>query len=210
MVFFEYIKDVCGEEIAITIEGLETLKIPLSLVYPNMDLAVIHREDRRLQHSGAPQIRRSLVTFENEWFDFESTSSLSQAGQIQGKAALRSVGTLYRNWPNHLDHKKRVLYLRDGAELTKKDLFALHLFAQGWPQSAMAKKMFVSVKAVEKRLAKIKDILEEMRLTADDTCSERDNYTLQGHLMFFELIPFLLAEEDWFNLKPYFMTTTIS
>ena len=96
----------------------------------------------------------------------------------------------YQGWPLLLNHHIKVLHLPNGKNLTRKDLSTLNLFAQGLPRKMIAKGTETTVKSVEKRLAKIKDIL-----TPENEISHSLNICLKD----LNLVPFILAEFDWFD-----------
>ncbi len=97
---------------------------------------------------------------------------------------------LYGNWPQRLNHQRKILELPNGETLNRKDLYCLHLAASGLPRRMMAERMFVSVKAIEKRLTKCRDLLY---------CPQRPNDTLLMLLNSWQLLPFLISQEDWFQ-----------
>jgi len=208
MIIFSYTKQFGGESINLEIEGLQGINIPLSAVYPGIDLATIVAEDDALIESGQPQIREACVIFENQWFDFRAKAQ-EQGGKIIGEGMLRPLADLYSGWPGRLDHKQRVLKLDDSAHLNAKDLTALSLLASGHPRQSIADKMFVSLKAIEKRLTKIKERLNVVRHRNGEHC-DWENDTLLGHLNHFDLLPFLLANSDWFSPKAFFRTINTS
>ena len=102
------------------------------------------------------------------------------------------VSDLYRGWPLLLNHHLQVLQLPSGKQLTKKDLSVLSLFAARTPRKKIAHAHCCSVAAIEKRLAKIKDILTPQNPAPQSR-------SLSQCLIELNLIPFLLSELDHFD-----------
>jgi hypothetical protein len=103
-----------------------------------------------------------------------------------------ALDTLYFGWPAKLDHNTQCLPLPNGVFLSAKDMTLLHRYLMGMPRKTMAAKYSVTVKAIEKRLTKIKEHLAYP-------------YTpiapLHEYLHHMQLIPFLLAQPNWFEIK---------
>ena len=102
------------------------------------------------------------------------------------------VSDLYRGWPLLLNHHLQVLQLPSGKQLTRKDLSVLSLFAARTPRKKIAHAHCCSVAAIEKRLAKIKDIL-----TPQDRVAKL--HSLSERLIELDLLPFLLSGVDHFD-----------
>jgi hypothetical protein len=92
------------------------------------------------------------------------------------------VSDLYRGWPLLLNHHLQVLQLPSGKQL----------FAARTPRKKIAHAHCCSVAAIEKRLAKIKDIL-----TPQDTVAKL--HSLSERLIELDLLPFLLSGVDHFD-----------
>ena len=102
------------------------------------------------------------------------------------------VSDLCYGWPLRLNHHLQVLQLPSGKQLTRKDLSVLSLFASRTPRKKIAHAHCCSVAAIEKRLAKIKDIL-----TPQDRVAKR--HGLSERLIELDLLPFLLCGVDHFD-----------
>ena len=102
------------------------------------------------------------------------------------------VESLYQGWPKLLDYELEVLKLPNGKHLTRRDLSVLHYSCLGLPRKLTAHANDCSVRSIEKRLAKIKRIL---------TPDNQVRHSLPQCLLEQGLIPFLMAEVDWFSLK---------
>ena len=100
-------------------------------------------------------------------------------------------------WIQQLDFKEEVLRFPDGrSKLTREDLRILHYVMHGVPRKVIAGQFGVTVKAIEKRLRRMKIELYHR----DCEC-----YNLQGCVRHHELAGFILAKEDWFDRdKPPF------
>ena len=112
-----------------------------------------------------------------------------RGGGFLSKEIATHTAHTYDGWPLLLNSHLKVLQLPNGKNLTRKDLCVLNLFVQGLPRKMIAHGTQTTVKAVEKRLAKIKDIL---------TPEGKVSHNLNVCLVQWRLIPFLLAEHDWF------------
>ena len=102
------------------------------------------------------------------------------------------VSDLCYGWPLRLNHHLQVLQLPSGKQLTRKDLSVLSLFAARTPRKKIAHAHCCSVAAIEKRLAKIKDIL-----TPQDRVAKL--HSLSERLIELDLLPFLLCGVDHFD-----------
>ena len=102
------------------------------------------------------------------------------------------VEELYEGWPMLLNFHLQVLVLPNGKNLTRKDLKVLHFFTLGLPRKMIAHGTQSSAKSVERRLAKIKDILDNDLMAS---------HGLRNTLHYLRLVPFLLAEPDWFAIE---------
>ena len=102
------------------------------------------------------------------------------------------VSDLCYGWPLRLNHHLQVLQLPSGKQLTRKDLSVLSLFASRTPRKKIAHAHCCSVAAIEKRLAKIKDIL-----TPQDRVAKL--HSLSERLIELDLLPFLLCGVDHFD-----------
>ena len=113
-------------------------------------------------------------------------------GGFQTLEHVSKVTDLYHGWPLLLNHHLQVLQLPNGKQLTRKDLSVLNLFVLRSPRKKIAHSHCCSVAAIEKRLAKIKDIL-----TPQNTVAQ--THSLSDCLTKLNLIPFLLSEFDHFD-----------
>ncbi len=205
MVHYNYTKEIGGSSVAVTPVGFDTVSLAIQDVYPGFDLETIRKADLELQSTGKKQFRMARILTDNVWHKQDAISEISpETGLIHGTGSVISINFMYDGWPAKLDHAKKILRIDRNTALKQKDLQVLHYLVQGLPRGLIAQKMFVTIKAVEKRLTKIKDLLGDARTAQGDPCGGCQNCTLQGHLMHFSLIPFLLAELDWFNIQPYF------
>ena len=105
---------------------------------------------------------------------------------------VRLVDDMYDGWPRLLNQHLQVLVLPSGKHLTRKDLSVLHFFTMGLPRKMIAASTQTSVKSVEKRLSKIKDLLFDPRAPT---------HGLRHSLHVMNLVPFVLAEPDWFAIE---------
>lgn len=104
------------------------------------------------------------------------------------------ISTMHCGWPGKLDYQEKVLRLPTLEVLTKPELTLLHKFLLGEPHKVTAQYFGISVKAIEKRLKRIREKLETPEL---------QHKTLTGILASLNLIGFVVAHQDWFNLRPF-------
>ena len=93
-------------------------------------------------------------------------------------------------YAGRLDTRRGRLYLKNGNHLKASDVTLLRQYLRNLPRRNMARHHCVTVKAIEKRLKRIKGEL------GHENCACRD---LHGCLSYHDLIPFLLAPVDWFK-----------
>ena len=119
--------------------------------------------------------------------------SRSADGGIDAQVTLLPLRCMYNGWIDKLDHTRQVLPLPNGAELTRDDLRLLHGILHGLPRKLIANGWGVSVKAVEKRLRRVRDKLEHPHCAC---------YSVHGCLNWHGLSNMLLDRHDWFDLMP--------
>ncbi len=112
-------------------------------------------------------------------------------GGFQGIFSSIELAANYSGWPSLLNHDTEQLLLPNGTQLSRRDLCVLHQYLYCWPRKIIASNFNVSVKAIEKRLTRIRNQMEP----ADST-----HYNLQGYLQELGIMPFLMAHPDWFAL----------
>ena len=112
-----------------------------------------------------------------------------KGGGFRSKDLVVHTAHVYDGWPLLLNDHLKVLQLPNGKNLTRKDLCVLNLFVQNLPRKMIAHGTQTTLKSVEKRLAKIKDIL---------TPEGQVRHSLSVCLIEWRLVPFLLSEHDWF------------
>jgi hypothetical protein len=99
--------------------------------------------------------------------------------------------TWLQNWPDHLDHEARTMRLPNNNKLTEDELRLLNMVMRNLPRKVMAYHFHVSIKAIEKRLAKVTDKLKDH---PGCTC-----YNLHGCIEYWGLGIFLLITTKWFE-----------
>jgi DNA-binding NarL/FixJ family response regulator len=95
-------------------------------------------------------------------------------------------------WTQHLDLGEECLRLPEGGKLNRTDMRVLHHILLGTPRKVIARDLDVSVKTIEKRMARMR-----MQLSHRDCAC----YNLQGCARHHQLAEFLLLKEDWFDLE---------
>jgi hypothetical protein len=120
--------------------------------------------------------------------------------RIIGQAHTLALELTYQGWPARLDFEAETLHV-NGVNLNRKDMMVLHMILRGMPRKVIANEFGVTIKAIEKRMAKLKDYLWH----PDCTC-----YNLHGCLHYHGLTQFLLAHHDWFSQKGIHHYTKLS
>jgi hypothetical protein len=132
------------------------------------------------QHDGTWQVTMG----NNYWF----------RGKVKSTLVTTPLNSLFSGWGTRLDRNLRILRLDTGDYLNERDLYVLNKYLMGVPRKVTANEWGVSVKAVEKRLSKIKDKLRHK----DCWC-----HSLHGCIHYHQLTSFLLECSNWFELKPH-------
>jgi hypothetical protein len=130
----------------------------------------------------------------NDWTMVYDTKNRDHSGLLVCHYQLIPLNSLYHGWPTQLCREKHHLKLGDGNVLSAKDMTLLHRFLLGMPRKEMAACYFVTVKAIEKRLTRLREML------ARDSHPEDSLHTSLNRL---GLIPFLLAQPNWFEIRAY-------
>lgn len=93
------------------------------------------------------------------------------------------------SWSGYWDGVTGRLHLPCGVTFQRKDLQVMHWLVRGVPRKVMAQQLSVSVKTVEKRLARCRQVFVEVGI---------HDYTLQGQLYQLGLMAFLIEYEEAF------------
>jgi len=96
-----------------------------------------------------------------------------------------------KDWPDKLDYETRTLHLPNDTTLSEQELILLHMLMWNKPRKVMADFFHISIKAIEKRLAKISYKLREHM---GCTC-----YNLHGCIEYWGLGIFLMITTKWFD-----------
>ncbi|MBT4520768.1 MAG: hypothetical protein HOC23_12255 [Halieaceae bacterium] len=112
---------------------------------------------------------------------------------IRGHIFVTGQNELLGVWVGRLDLKNEVLALDDHKEhyLNRRELQILSLYMDGAPRKEVANELCLSVKSIEKYLARITD-----KVVA--TCSPHGDSSLKWCLNHSGLTAFLLEKPDWF------------
>lgn len=154
-----------------------------------LDSLVLH--DRFVLATGAMgKVTALTQTTSGQWMNIYIRKQRTEKRLILTELSAIPIEDLYCGWPSHLNYTTQHLVVRHGLILSSKDLTLLHRYLMGMPRKTMADKYFVTVKAIEKRLTRIRDQLH---------VGPEDGRTLQQALKDLNLIPFLLAQANWFE-----------
>lgn len=154
----------------------------------------------RIEH----EIRKSQTEIETTSTIITKACGMQQLKQKRtfigkGKILCRwnwaDLSNQYHRWPLSLNIKRERLHLPGTKEfIDRRNLIMLYLFLNGYPRKSIGVQQHCSVKAIEKRLARIKEIL---------TPKDRSYHNLHHALRAWNLVEFILAAPsgDWFSIK---------
>lgn len=157
--------------------------------------AVSEENDLEVLNTGIPS-RSTVVTVTGagEWVHATTTKWRTSLGGIRGEAVIVDIRDMYNGWANRLDRTTKRLYLAKNNYLVEKDLIMLHLIVQGLSRKQIATLMYVSLKAIEKRLTKIK-----MQFSLYQP--ELDHESINASLHRLNLTEFLAVQPNWFSMN---------
>ena len=116
-------------------------------------------------------------------------------GKILGQCELTYLNDQYHRWPQNLKPEKQHLTI-PGTEkvIDRRNLIMIYLFLNGYPRKNIGTLQNCSVKAIEKRLARVKEILTPKGI---------NYHNLHHALRSWQLVEFIMAAPngDWFSLK---------
>ena len=155
------------------------------------------REDHDIRrHQGISRSRSVLKNAQGHWEYVMVTKEYVAGGNIQGRIQSIPLNDLFLGWPSRLDLRRQRLHIpQTGGYLSRVDLRVLYDVLHAIPRKVTARTLNVTVKAIEKRLSRIKDVLHHPGCTC---------YNLQGCLKTFGLTEFIMAMTDWFALESYY------
>ena len=160
----------------------------------------INEQEARMQATGETASCVMLSNTEMGWIQTSVSKTVASDGGLDCVGGRVTLPHLYGGWHALLCHDSDRLEIRSGADgpewLSRGDLGLLHLLVIGQPRKNMARHYSVSVKAIEKRMLKIKGILSPAGVT---------HLSLHECLAELHLIGFIAAQYDWF--APITMTT---
>ncbi len=154
----------------------------------------IRQQDRELLSTGTKTRASGILEFPGRgWVYMLATKQLDEAGNIVGGDYIFDLEHIHNGWPARLDHARKELKLFDGSVLTLAEMRVAHAYLHGLPQKLIAREERVSVKAIEKRLQRLRDKLSHPGCNC---------YSLHGCINWHSLTMFLMERRDWFNLTP--------
>lgn len=116
-------------------------------------------------------------------------------GKILCRWCWTDLSNQYDRWPLNLNIKKEHLIIPGKEDvIDRRNLVMLYLFLSGYPRKSIGTHQHCSVKAIEKRLARVKEIL---------TPKGQSFHNLHHALRAWNLVEFILAAPsgDWFSIK---------
>jgi DNA-binding CsgD family transcriptional regulator len=136
------------------------------------------------------QINKTLFGYDNVWYETSRYFAPTDTGGVIMKSIVTDTSTIYNGHFDNLDPPTKRLVLSPNLTLSHRELKVLHYYASGISAKRTAPKLFVTKKAVEATLFRVKEKLryyDQPELSLLENLKQRD------------LIPFLIAQEDWFN-----------
>lgn len=151
-------------------------------------------DDRRVMHTGEDshsRVTANIPAF--GWINSMVTKVRTEDGGTLVKTLVVPFSELHSGWFDMIDTEQGTLKINHQVNLTRSDLKLLHYLVFNLPRKAIADRLFLSVKAVEKRSSLIKAKLRHV--IAEDI-------TLHECLGRLGLLEFISQREDWFNIQP--------
>lgn len=158
-------------------------------------LESFERQDWTVLHTGITSTASAITQLPGEggqWVMAKAQKQRTAEGLLFCRYTTTPLEYLYFGWPAKLDFEKQLLWVAPGIVLKARDLTLLHKYLLGVPRKVIAAQAFLSVKAIEKRLTHLRELLAHPS-SPDDS--------LHTALHKLHLIPFLLAQADWFDMR---------
>lgn len=163
----------------------------IDLPWSERGMDEIEQDDWRVLKQNARLLIRYLVVGANgDWFQMAGSKAPGIDGNITGQIVITPASVLYNGWPHALCYTTQTLRLTASTVLTRQEMLLAHGFLNGIPRKVMAEAAGVSVKAIEKRLAVLREKLRHKGCRC---------YSLHGCLGTHHLSEFLMAQSDWFD-----------
>jgi len=154
--------------------------------YYNQDLHII-------ETGAAIHAQATLLSADGEWLRMMLARRRTADGGIGGETAVVHLDRLFHGWLERLDRHREILALHNGAELKRDDLCLLRAVLRHTPHKVIAAGAGVSVKAIEKRLHRIREKLEHPYCNC---------YSVHGCIHWHGLTRLISDEVDWFDPQP--------
>jgi DNA-binding CsgD family transcriptional regulator len=150
-------------------------------------------DDRRVMATG--QASRSRVTAKIPafgWVHSMVKKVRTSDGGTRVETLVVPFSDLHSGWFDMLDSESGVLRVNHEVSLPRKDMRLLHMLVFNIPRKEIAARLFISVKAVEKRISLIR---EKMRHVINEDITMHECLSRLG------LLEFVAQREDWFNIQ---------
>lgn len=145
---------------------------------------------RRTMKTKTIQTNKTLFSYNNVWYETLRYFAPTDTGGVILKSIVTDASEAYNGHFDNLDSPTKRLVLSSNLTLSYRELKVLHYYASGRSAKKTAPKLFVTKKAVEATLFRVKE-----KLRYDD----KPELSLLENLHQRNLIPFLIAQEDWFT-----------
>ncbi len=160
---------------------------------PDKSVALeILSQDRELLRTREDSYGRTIYKANGQWVLVHSHHYV-EGDTLVVKTSNQPFSRLFYGWESKLNHEERFLQVKHG-KLYEDDLYVLHKVLHGTPRKVIANALEVSVKAVEKRLAKINGILRK-------SCGTCGCLTLHACIYQANLTTFLMCVPNWFEIQ---------
>ena len=134
-----------------------------------------------------------MCSAQGQWIRMFIARQRAADGGIDGSITFIELDTLYHGWLQRLDRERQVLALHNGVELSRDDMRLLHGVLHGMPRKLLAATFNVGVKAIEKRLARVREKLAHPHCHC---------YSVHGCANWHGLTAMLMDDWDWFDPDP--------
>ncbi|NND66442.1 MAG: hypothetical protein HKN19_02535 [Halioglobus sp.] len=156
------------------------------------------QQDQEIIDGGLVTESEALVReIGGDWVRLFLRRSRAADGGIDGEVAIVPLQYMYNGWLEQLDRDRQVLRLTNDVELTRNELRVLHGKLNGIPQKLYARYEGVSVKAIEKRLHRVREKLASLPCGYD---------SINRCLDWLGVTQLIVDRNDWFDVTPSFHT----
>lgn len=176
-------------------QGYTAFDLPWAQLNPEL-AELKHEEDCLVFATNKVSRAKAIVpvtTGSLEWALISTTKTPTESGLVC-EAHIVPLNLVYFGWPERLDFQQQVLRLPSGQVISRRDLRILRSIFLQKPRKVIARDEGISVKMVEKIQQRLKDRL----------CLSNKETLIECALRH-QILPFIFAQEDWFELTPKYI-----